>query len=98
MDGVSDAPFRQITAKYGQPSLLITEFTSVEALNYGGAKALEAFIYSEVERPVVAQIYGRNPESFYKACFVAAELALMASTLIWAARPNRFLEMAREQL
>jgi tRNA-dihydrouridine synthase B len=74
MDGVSDAPFRQITAKYGQPSLLITEFTSVEALNYGGAKALEAFIYSEVERPVVAQIYGRNPESFYKACFVAAEL------------------------
>jgi tRNA-dihydrouridine synthase B len=74
MDGVSDAAFRFITAKYGKPSLLITEFTNVEALNHGAVKALLAFLYDEIERPVVAQIYGTNPEAFYRACFAACEL------------------------
>lgn len=74
MDGVSDAAFRFITAKYGHPSLLITEFTNVEALDHGAVKALQAFIYDEIERPIVAQIYGVNPDAFYKACFVACEL------------------------
>lgn len=74
MDGVSDAAFRFITAKYGKPSLLITEFTNVEALNHGAVKALMAFLYDEIERPVVAQIYGTNPEAFYRACFAACEL------------------------
>ncbi|MCC6643571.1 tRNA-dihydrouridine synthase [Candidatus Peregrinibacteria bacterium] len=74
MDGVSDAPFRFITAKYGKPSLHITEFTNVEALNHGAVKALSAFLYDEMERPVVAQIYGVSPEAFYKATIVAAEL------------------------
>jgi len=74
MDGVSDAAFRYITAKYGRPSVMITEFTNVEALNHGAVKALTAFRYNEIERPVVAQIYGTNPEAFYKACFVACEL------------------------
>ena len=74
MDGVSDAPFRYITAKYGHPSVTFTEFTNVEALSHGAVKALAAFIYHEIERPIVAQIYGTNPEAFYKACFVACEL------------------------
>jgi tRNA-dihydrouridine synthase len=74
MDGVSDAPFRYITAKYGQPSVMITEFTNVEALSHGAVKALTALIYDEIERPIVAQIYGTNPDAFYKACFVACEL------------------------
>lgn len=74
MDGVSDAPFRYITATHGKPSLLITEFTNVEALNHGAVKALTAFIYDEIERPIVAQVYGTNPDAFYKACFVACEL------------------------
>ena len=74
MDGVSDAAFRFITAKYGKPSILITEFTNVDALKYGALKALTAFIYNEEERPVVAQIYGTNPENFYRACFIACEL------------------------
>lgn len=74
MDGVSDAAFRFITAKYGKPSLLITEFTNVEALNHGAVKALTAFLYDEVERPIVAQIYGTSPEAFYRACFAVCEL------------------------
>ncbi len=74
MDGVSDAPFRFITAKYGKPSLLITEFTNVEAINHAGIKALSAFIYNEIERPIVAQIYGINPKAFYKTAIIVCEL------------------------
>ena len=74
MDGVTDAAFRFMIAKYGRPSVIFTEFTNVEALSYGAVKALAAFIYDQSERPIVAQIYGVTPEAFYKACFVACEL------------------------
>ena len=74
MDGVTDAPFRYITTKYGKPSLVMTEFTSVEGICYGNEKGLKAFLYDEIERPIAAQIFGCNPESFYKVAFVVAEL------------------------
>lgn len=74
MDGVTDAPFRYITAKYGRPDLMITEFTSVEGICAGSTKTLGAFSYDESERPIVAQLFGSTPEAFYKATFVACEL------------------------
>lgn len=67
MDGVTDAPMRFITCKYSTPSLVMTEFTNVEGLARGAVKMLRAFYFSETERPVIAQIYGVEIESFYKA-------------------------------
>ncbi len=74
MDGVTDAPFRSITAKYGKPTVMITEFTSVEGICAGATKTLNAFLYEEAERPVVAQLFGSTPEAFYKATFAVCEL------------------------
>lgn len=74
MDGVTDAPFRLLTAKYGKPDLHITEFTSAEGICAGAIRPLEAFIYDETERPIIAQLFGNTPECFYKAFFVIAEL------------------------
>ncbi len=74
MDGVTDAPFRLITAKYGKPDLMITEFTSVEGICAGATKTLNAFFYDESERPVAAQLFGSTPEAFYKASFAICEL------------------------
>ncbi|MCA9373728.1 tRNA-dihydrouridine synthase [Candidatus Peregrinibacteria bacterium] len=74
MDGVTDAPFRFMATKYGKPHVIMTEFTSVEGLCYGNEKGLKAFLYDQVERPVVAQIFGSNPESFYKVAFIVSEL------------------------
>lgn len=74
MDGVTDAPFRAIMARYGKPDLMMTEFTSVEGICAGATKTLQAFIYSPEERPVIAQLFGSTPECFYKAAFVVAEL------------------------
>lgn len=74
MDGVTDAPFREIVSKYSQPDLVMTEFTNVEGLARGSTKMIYAFFYSEIERPVVAQVYGVEVESFYKTCVMLCRM------------------------
>jgi tRNA-dihydrouridine synthase B len=74
MDGVSDAAFRAIVAKHGRPSLVITEFTSVEGLRAGATRLLDDFIFSENERPVIAQLFGADPEAFFLGAVVASSL------------------------
>lgn len=66
MDGVTDVAFRYVAAKFGRPDVIFTEFVPVEAITHNAVTVMQDFLYSEVERPVVAQIYGANPESFYK--------------------------------
>ena len=74
MDGVTDASFRFITAKYGPPDLTVTEFVNVEAALYAPDTLIRDLAYSEIERPVIAQIYGHTPELFYKVAHVIGEL------------------------
>lgn len=74
MDGVTDAAFRYMTCKHSKPNLVITEFTNVEGLARGATKMLRAFIYDEIERPILAQIFGVEVESFYKAAVTMAYL------------------------
>lgn len=64
MDGVTDAAMRYITKKYGNPSILLTEFTSVEGICHGATKLLHDFSFQEIERPIIAQVFGSTPESF----------------------------------
>jgi tRNA-dihydrouridine synthase len=74
MDGVTDAPFRLTVARQGRPDVIFTEFTSVMDVCRGPAHLLSSLIYSEAERPVVAQLYGKHPEVFYQAAHVVCEL------------------------
>jgi nifR3 family TIM-barrel protein len=74
MDGVTDAPFRLTVARQGRPDVIFTEFTSVMDACRGPAHLLASLIYSEAERPVVAQLYGKDPELFYQAAHVVCEL------------------------
>jgi len=74
MDGVTDASFRFITAKYGPPDVTVTEFVNVEAALYAPHTLIRDLAYSEIERPVVAQIYGHTPELFYKVAHVIGAL------------------------
>jgi len=67
MDGVTDAAFRYMVSKYSHPSVVMTEFTNVEGLARGAVQMLVAFLYNEIERPVVAQIYGVEVDSYYKS-------------------------------
>jgi len=74
MDGVTDAPYRHMICKYSKPSLVMTEFTNVEGLARGAVSMLKELIYSEMERPVVAQIYGVELDSFYKVTLMCCYL------------------------
>ena len=74
MDGVTDFPFRHITKKYGQPALIYTEFTSVEGLGHGAVQLLKDFLYDEIQRPIIGQIYGTTPQFFRQVATLLCEL------------------------
>jgi tRNA-dihydrouridine synthase len=74
MDGVTDSAFRYIVATYGKPDVVFTEFTNVHDICSGRLKTLDSLRYSEVERPIIAQIYGKDPALFYQAAHVVCEL------------------------
>ena len=74
MDGVTDSAFRYIVATYGKPDIVFTEFTNVHDICSGRLHTLDSLRYSSIERPVIAQIYGKDPDLFYKAAHVVCEL------------------------
>ncbi|MCP9439519.1 MAG: tRNA-dihydrouridine synthase [Nitrospira sp.] len=74
MDGVTDAGFRSIVARQGRPDVIFTEFTHVHDVCYGPEHLLDTLIYSEIERPIVAQLYGNDPDLFYRAAYAVCEL------------------------
>lgn len=74
MDGVTDAGFRSIVAQQGKPDVSFTEFTHVHDVCRGPAVLRESLFYSEIERPIVAQLYGRDPDLFYQAAHAVCEL------------------------
>jgi len=76
MDGVTDTVFRQIVNSVGRPTVFFTEFVSVDGLisEAGRKKTLERLSLNKDEKPVVAQIWGSNPEHFYQAAKIVASL------------------------
>ncbi|HEX5645538.1 MAG TPA: tRNA-dihydrouridine synthase [Nitrospira sp.] len=74
MDGVTDSSFRSVIARQGKPDVTFTEFTHVHDICHGPEKLLETLVYSEIERPMVAQLYGNDPELFYQAAHAVCEL------------------------
>src|SRR5438876_806636 len=74
MDGVTDPAFRFIVARYGKPDVQVTEFINVDEVCHGGEAAWQQLQYAEIERPIVAQIYGADPDKFYQVAQVVCEL------------------------
>ena len=66
MEGVTDITFRQVIAKAGRPDLFFTEFTNVSsyASDKGRWNALERLRVSPTDSPIIAQIWGKNPDHF----------------------------------
>jgi len=72
MEGVTDVVFRQIIAEIGKPDVLFTEFTMTDGLvSRAHDKVAERLLFTADQKPIVAQIWGKNPEHFYQ---VAKEL------------------------
>ena len=75
MSDVTDIAFRQIIAKYGKPDVFWTEFVSCDGLcSPGRERLLHDLEYSEIERPIVAQIFSSDPDTVYKTAQTIREL------------------------
>src|SRR5436190_20967384 len=67
MDDVTDTVFRQIVAECASPDLYFTEFVNVDGLQSPGReKLLPKLQFTKKERPIFAQLWGLNPDNFYK--------------------------------
>src|SRR3989344_5579806 len=60
----------------GRPDVLFTEFVPVDAiLSKAQEKVIEKSLkFSESERPIVAQIWGNDPEKFYESAKLLSKL------------------------
>jgi len=68
MEDVTDTVLRQVIVRCGRPSVFFTEFTNVEGMFSKGAKhVIHRLQHTEIERPLVAQIWGSEPDNFFKA-------------------------------
>ncbi|OHA16700.1 MAG: hypothetical protein A3G52_03100 [Candidatus Taylorbacteria bacterium RIFCSPLOWO2_12_FULL_43_20] len=78
MADVTDAAFRKIIAKYGKPDAMWTEFVSADGLmladKKGKEKLLKDLAYDKEERPIIAQLFGANPETMEEAAALVNDL------------------------
>jgi len=74
MDGITDYPFRTLVAKYSKPSVIFTEFVCVDHIFHAKNEVINEFVYDDEQRPIVAQIFGIDPELFYISAQVVCEL------------------------
>ncbi len=67
MDDVTDTVFRQLVADCARPDLMFTEFVNVDGLQSPGREnLLHKLAFSAKEQPLIAQIWGKVPENYYK--------------------------------
>jgi tRNA-dihydrouridine synthase len=64
---VTDTVFRQIIAGCAPPDMFFTEFVNVDGLQSKGRDILMRYLrFTKKELPLIAHIWGSNPENFYK--------------------------------
>jgi tRNA-dihydrouridine synthase len=68
MDDVTDVVFRQVVAQAAAPDVFFTEFVSTDGLQSPGREATMERLRLEPKphKPIVAQIWGSDPEKYYR--------------------------------
>jgi len=74
MDGITDEAFRLVQIQIAKPDLIFTEFVSAEGISRGGIKLYDTLLFSSEEQPIIGQLFGKDPESFYKSAIILCEL------------------------
>lgn len=83
MADVTDPAYRRLIAEKGKPDVTWTEFVSADGLYHMREKKgipdaenplMRDLQFSEVERPIVAQLFSSNPEAMAYAATLCAEL------------------------
>lgn len=66
MEGVTDLAYRTLCKEYGA-DVVYTEFMPADGIFYRAPKVLAKMKRSDDERPVICQIFGKDPEKFANA-------------------------------
>lgn len=74
MDGITDYAFRYMVKKYSNTSLIFTEFVNVDSIFHSKEILIDKLIYENIEKPIIAQFFGKDPTLFKYATIVAIEL------------------------
>ncbi|KKT35903.1 MAG: tRNA-dihydrouridine synthase [Parcubacteria group bacterium GW2011_GWA2_44_12] len=73
MAGVTDQAFRRVCKEFGA-DVIYTEFASSEALVRDSKKTREMIAFDPYEQPVVCQIFGSNPDTFFQSVKILEEM------------------------
>ena len=74
MAGVTDTVFRRIIRGLGGCGLIMTEFTSAEALTRNAARSARYVFYEADEHPITAQLFGSDSAVMARAAAAVEEL------------------------
>ena len=78
MDDVTDVAFRTVIARHGKPHVTFTEFTSADGLvrapEEGQRKLRSKLRFTDIERPIVAQLFSSVPEYMEEAARIVESL------------------------
>ena len=70
MDGITDEAFRLTQCQISKPDLIFTEFVSAEGLAHSAVKLFDTLLFSPEECPIIGQLFGKDPDSFYIAAVI----------------------------
>lgn len=70
MDGYTDSPYRQIVKKIAPHTVCFSEFYSADGLVHSKQLQQSAFKHDVSEKPLIIQIFGKDPEMFRKAAIL----------------------------
>lgn len=75
MDDVTDNVFRQVVLSVGRPDAFFTEFVSSDGLVFNShGIPLRKLTFTPEQHPIVAQIWGKDPENMGKAAGIVSDL------------------------
>jgi nifR3 family TIM-barrel protein len=78
MDGITDMAYRELVAEMGGAGPLYCEFVNVKGLIYENPKTIFELRFTENQFPVLAQLFGHEPDDFYEASKIAVSLGFSA--------------------
>jgi len=70
MDGYTDSPYRRIVKSIASDVIPFSEFYSADGIVRSKTLAKEALPHHESEKPLIVQIFGKDPEIFRQAAII----------------------------
>lgn len=75
MEEVTDVVFRSLINDLGRPDVFFTEFTNCEGMQSKGRESVgHRLKFNENQQPVVAQIWGSKPDTYFKTAQEIVEM------------------------